>query len=174
MRIRPVFRTLLIVFIPCLLASPTSSAQEKKIKRKDVPAPVMEAFAKAYPRAKIRGTSVEAEKGTTYYEIESMDGSQARDLLYLPDGTVAEIEEVVPAAALPQRVKSAVGGEFPKAKIAKAEKVTKGTVVSYELHVTQGPKRGSIVLSPSGTVVKKSPLKAKTGKKESEEEEEED
>jgi hypothetical protein len=160
------------------MTSPAVPAQEKKISRKDVPAAVLAAFAKSYPHAKIKGTSTEVEKGTTYYEIESLDGAQARDILYLADGTAAEIEEVVAPGALPAPVKTAVGNEFAKAKIEKAEKVTKGTDVSYEVHVRLGSKKGSIVLSPSGTLLEMSPLKALKDKKEKEkkenEEEEED
>jgi hypothetical protein len=170
MRIQRRVPAALILLLSCLLAAPVVPAQDKKISRKDVPAAVLAAFGKAYPHAKIKGTSTETEKGTTYYEIESMDGTQARDILYLADGTASEVEEVVAASSLPGPVKSAVGNEFPKAKIAKAEKVTKGTDVSYEVHVSLGSKKGSILLSPSGTVVEKSPLKAKKEKEENEEE----
>jgi hypothetical protein len=174
MRIQRVLSTGFLLLLSCLLASPAVPAQEKKISRKDVPAAVLSAFARAYPHAKIRGTSTEVEKGTTYYEIESVDGTQARDLLYLADGTVAEIEEVVAASALPAPVKTAVGNEFAKAKIAKAEKVTKGTDVSYEVHVTLGSKKGSVIVDASGKVLEKTPLKVKKEKTEKEETEEEE
>lgn len=177
MRITRVLPAALLLLLVSLPASPPAPAQEKKVNRKDVPAAVLDAFARAYPNAKIKGTSTEVEKGKTYYEIESMDGTQARDILYLADGTAAEIEETVAAAALPEPVKSAVVGEFAKAKIAKAEKVTKGTDVSYEIHVALGSKRASIVVDPSGRILDKSPLKAvkeKKEKKETEEEEEDD
>jgi hypothetical protein len=163
----------LLVLAAAVAASPLH-AQEKKISRKDVPPAVLAAFDKAYPRAKIRGTSTEVEKGTTYYEIESLDGTQARDILYLADGTAAEIEEVVAAGVLPAPVKAAVGKEFAKAKIAKAEKVTKGTAVTYELHLTLGAKKGSIVVDPSGKVLEKTPLKVKEENAEKEGEEEDD
>ena len=141
-------------------------AQEKKISRKDVPPAVLAAFEKAYPHAKIRGTSTEVESGKTYFELESVDGTQSRDVLYLADGTVAEVEEAVPAGALPGAVTSAVGKEFAKAKITKAEKSIRGTDISYEVHVSLGSKRGSIVLDPSGKVLEKNPLKVKKEKTE--------
>ena len=75
---------------------------------------------------------------------------------------------------LPAPVKAAVGKEFAKAKIAKAEKVTKGTAVTYELHLTLGAKKGSIVVDPSGKVLEKTPLKVKEENAEKEGEEEDD
>ena len=163
----------LIVLAAAVAALPLN-AQEKKISKKDVPPPVLTAFEKAYPHAKIRGTSNEVENGKTYFEIESMDGNQARDILYLADGTVTEIEEVVAVGTLPEAVRTAIGKEFPKAKIAKAEKTTKGTDISYEVHVSLGSKRGSVVVDPSGKVLEKNPLKVKKEQTEKEEEAEEE
>ncbi|HTY57490.1 MAG TPA: PepSY-like domain-containing protein [Bacteroidota bacterium] len=163
-----------ILLIAALISPSAAPAQEKKISKKEVPAAVLEAFAKSYPHAKIRGTSTEMEKGTRYYEIESMDGTQARDILYLADGTASEVEEVVSPASLPDKVKGAVAKEFAGAKIVKAEKSMKGNDMSYEIHVTAGGKRGSIVVSPAGAVLEKSALKAKKEKKETEEKDDEE
>ena len=173
MRIQREMASALLLLFPCLLAV-RIHAQEKKISQNELPAVVREAFTRAYPHANIRGTSMEVEKGVTYYEIESLDGTQSRDILYRADGTVAEIEEAVAAGSLPGPVKSAVGKEFAGAKIAKAEKVTKGTAVSYEVHLSQGSKTGSIVVDPSGKILTKSPLKEMKVKEEYEEEEEEE
>jgi hypothetical protein len=69
----------------------------KKFTAKDLPAAVSEAFTKAYPKAVSTGADKEAEKGKTFYEIESLDGTMKRDLLYTPEGKAAEIEEALPA-----------------------------------------------------------------------------
>jgi hypothetical protein len=169
MRTQRVLSTVLLLLLPCLLPAPSARSQEKKIGKKDLPPAVLAAFEKAYPHAKVRGTSTEVEKGTTFFEIESLDGTQARDILYLADGTIAEIEEVVAASELPAPVKTAVGEEFAKAKIAKAERTTKGTEISFEVHVSLGSKRGSIVVDPSGKVIDKHPLKAEKKKTANEE-----
>lgn len=157
-----------------LIASPQAGAQEKKIAKKDVPAAVLSAFAKTYPSAKIKGTSTEVENGKTYYEIESLDGKQARDILYNPDGTVAEIEETISPRALPAPVSTTIALEMPKVVISKAERVQKGAEISYEVHVKLGLKTGSIVVSDSGKVLEKSPLKSVKEKKAREENEEEE
>lgn len=174
MRIKRLLSIALAIVLSGLFITPALPAQEKKIGTKDLPAAVLAAFTKAYPHARIKGASTEVEKGTTYYEIESMDGTQARDILYLADGTATEIEEVVLPAALPVPVKTAVTAEFAKVKISKAERVQRGAEFSYEVHVKLGSKSGSIVVSDSGKVLEKSPLKVKKEKKENEEEEEDD
>ena len=174
MRIQRLFPAALLLLLAGLPVSSRLPAQEKKISKKDVPPPVLTAFEKAYPHAKIRGTSTEVENGKTYFEIESMDGTRSRDILYNADGTVAEIEEVVAVGTLPEAVRTAVGKEFPKAKIAKAERTTKGTDISYEVHVSLGSKRGSVVVDPSGKVLEKNPPKVKKEKTEKEEEGEEE
>ncbi len=76
-----------------LVSTDSSFAQEKKIDKNDLPKAVLNAFQKRYPNAAIKGTSIEKENGKTYYEIESIDGTRRRDLLYTKSGKVAEIEE---------------------------------------------------------------------------------
>ncbi len=171
--LRPSSAMILVLFA-ALLAAPSGDAQEKKIDKKDVPAAVLSAFAKSYPHAKIKGTTSEVEKGTIYYEIESLDGTQARDILYQADGTAVEIEEVISPRALPKSVNAAIASEFGKPLISKAERVRKGAEISYEVHVKLGSKTGSIVVDDSGKVLEKSPLKAKKEAKENEEGEEEE
>jgi len=129
-------------------------AQEKKITAKDVPAAVMKAFKTAYPNATIRGYAREKENGKVLYEIESREGTTTRDVLYNPDGTVAEIEESVAATDLPAEVQQAMKEKFPKAVITKAEKTTAGDKVTYEIVARQGKKRVTIEFDSSGKVLK--------------------
>ena len=66
---------------------------DQRLTRAKVPTPVLAAFARAYPRAVIRGYNSEIEAGVKRYEIESLDAHKTRDVLYKADGTVAEVEE---------------------------------------------------------------------------------
>jgi len=130
-------------------------AQEKKITAKDVPAAVMSAFKSAYPNATIRGYAREKENGKVFYEIESREGTTTRDVLYNPDGTVAEIEESIAGTDLPAEVQQAMKEKYPKAVITKAEKTTAGDKVSYEIVARQGKKRVTIEFDSSGKVLTK-------------------
>jgi len=148
------------------ITSTNAFAQEKKISEKEVPAPVLNSFHNAYPKAVIKGTSMEKEHGKTFYEIESMDGSQRRDLLYAKDGKVAEVEETLAAKDIPDFVKNSIVKKFPKGEINRAEKVTSGDKISYELLVKSGDKKAGVVLDAKGNI-----LKVKKMKKENEKEE---
>jgi len=171
-------RTLSSLLLAYALCAPVLRGQDKPIPRKDIPPPVLAAFHKAYPAARIRGSSTETEKGNTYYEIESIDGKQSRDILYLADGTAAEIEEAIPAKSLPAAVRDAVTKEFHKAEITKAERVTKGAAISYEIHVRRGSQHGAVVVDTTGNVLERhalaTPKKTPPRGKKDEDEEEDD
>ena len=154
----------------CFLVAVLANAQEKKVTKKEVPAAVISAFQKAYPEAKIKGYAKEIEEGKTYFEIESMNGKASLDALYLADGTVAEVEESIAPSALPSPVSDAVSAKHSGAKIVKAERTTHGNAVTYELRVTAGKTKMSMMVDPSGKVVKES----KAGAKKEEKEERED
>ena len=134
----------------------SASAQEAQVKEKDVPAAVIAAFRSAYPNATIRGYAREKENGKTFYEIESKEGDKTRDVLYNPDGTVAEMEESVTATELPAAAQEAIHSKYPRAVITKAERVTVGSKVGYEVSAKQGRKRISFEFDSEGKVVKSS------------------
>jgi len=143
---------------------------EKKIAKKELPSAVLTAFEKAYPEAKILGTSMETEDSTTYFEIESKDGKVKRDLLYKADGTVKEIEERVAQTDLPAAIKEAIAKEYPKGKIRKGEKTTRDNVVEYELIVRNGKDKLEVVLDETGKIVKTENMNAKEKEEEKDEE----
>jgi hypothetical protein len=145
-------------------------AQEKTIDKTKVPTPVLKAFQDAYPTANVKAYKTETEKGKTYFEIESVDGKISRDLLYTADGLVAEIEESVELNQLPEAVAKALKKDFPSGKIAKSEKTTHGSDISYEFVITSGKKKYEASYSPLGKQVSKEEIKAKKSKGEDEEE----
>jgi hypothetical protein len=146
---------------------------DQKIKAKDLPAAINAAFQKAYPNAKIKGTSKEVENGKTIFEVESVDGKITRDLLYNADGTVIEIEETIAVKALPSEVANALKKGFPKGKVMKSEKLTKGEAIQYEMVILSGKEQHEVVFDTRGAIVKdtKKTPKAKEGKEEKEENE---
>jgi uncharacterized membrane protein YkoI len=135
------------------LLSFSAVAQEKKLTEKDVPAAVITAFKNAYPKATIRGYALEKEHGKTFYEIESNEGTTQRDVQYNPDGTVAEVEESIPASELPAAAQAAIRKQYPKAVISLAEKTVAGDKVGYEVSAKQGTKRISMEFDAKGKVL---------------------
>ena len=130
-------------------------AQDVKLRKKQVPHAVITAFQSAYPQATIRGFAREKENGKVYYEVESVEGQTTRDVLYNPDGTVAEIEESMAAGGLPADALEALRAKYPGAVVTKAEKITRGDITEYEAHAKIGKKRVSMEFDASGTPLKK-------------------
>ena len=157
----------------CFALASGALAGDTEISKKDLPAAVLTAFEKAYPKAEIKGLTKEKENGKTFYEIESVDGKLSRDLLYLADGTVVEIEEGVPPGDLPASVKAAVGKEHPQGKIVKSEKVTRGSEVTYAFQVKSGKATYGMAVAPDGTVIKNQKAGSEKGGKEAKEEKDE-
>jgi hypothetical protein len=137
-----------------LAVTATAGDQEKKIGKKDLPAPVLSAFEKAYPKAKITEMAREEENGVTYYEIESKDGKIKRDLLYTVEGVLTAAEEKIDPKDLPEAVSQAIKSGYPKAKVEKAEKINRGDTLEYEVIVEEGKTETELVFDPSGKLLK--------------------
>src|SRR6266851_5607945 len=78
-----------------LLLAAAVSAQEKKIKRSDLPPAVEKTVAAQSEGATIKGFSTEKEKGQTLYEVELMVNGHSKDISMAADGSIVEIEEQV-------------------------------------------------------------------------------
>jgi hypothetical protein len=118
-----------------------------------LPPAVLDAFHKAYPKAVIRGTDKETEKGVTYYEIESVDGKMNRDLLYTGDGKTVEIEEGLAPGALPAAVTQALAKAYPGCKVLKAEDLLKDGKKLFELQILVKDKKIGVTMDPFGKII---------------------
>ena len=157
-----------------VIAMFSAQAQEKKIAIKDLPAAVTAAFQQTYPKATITGAATEVEDGKMMYEVESKDGTINRDLLFTEKGEVFEIEESIHPDVLPADIKSVLEKQFTKYKLIKAEKITHGAKVEYELKVKSHKKTYAVVLDSGAKIVKSDVMKTKKEHKENKEKEERD
>src|SRR5260370_12092584 len=116
-------RTILFVAIAAsgLLLVGAASAQEKKIKRSDLPPAVEKTVAAQSAGATIRGFSTEKEKGQTFYEAEMMVNGHSKDVLIAVDGSIVEIEEQVALDSLSPEAKAGVQAKAGKGKLVKVE-----------------------------------------------------
>src|SRR5260370_22386662 len=89
-----------------LLLAGTASAQEKKIKRSDLPAAVEKTVAAQSEGATIKGFSTEKENGQTLYEAEMTVNGHSKDISMTADGSIVEIEEQDAFASLTADVKA--------------------------------------------------------------------
>ena len=119
-----------------------------------VPAPVMQAFKDAYPKAEIQRMASLAEGGEVKYEIECVDGGTSRRVGYLADGTLDAVSEEVENEGLPEPVTAAVEAKYPGSKIVMAVCNTNDGATTYLLKVVAGGRRITMVLNPDGTLVR--------------------
>ena len=78
----------------------SASAQEKRIKRSDLPAAVEKTVAVQSKGATIRGFSEEKENGQTTYEAQMLVNGHSKDVQMDANGAVIEIEEQVDLQAV--------------------------------------------------------------------------
>lgn len=166
MKLSKIFTFAAILIMMSLIRSNSSFAQEKKIDLNKVPKAVLASFHKAYPNAEIKGTSTEKEKGHKYYEIESMEGSKHIDLLISKSGKIEEVEETIPASELPSPVMKTLNAKFQGLKINRAEKVTSGKKITFELSIESNNKKHGVVILPDGKIIKSKNLNKENEKEE--------
>jgi len=142
--------TLAIALGLTVIASQTS-AQERKLKRSELPAAVQQAAAAQTRGAKVRGYSTEKENGQVTYEVEMTMRGHKRDVTLDSAGTVLEVEEQVSLDSLPAAVRTGLRQLAGSGHITKVESLTKrGTLVAYEARVRTGTKRSEIQVGPDG------------------------
>ncbi len=134
-----------------LLFAGIASAQEKKIKRSDLPPAVEKTVAAQTAGATIRGFSTEKENGQTLYEVELMVNGHSKDISMAADGSIVEIEEQVALDSLSADVKAGLHAKSGKGKILKVESFTKkDKLVAYEAQVDTNGKKSEIQVGPDG------------------------
>ena len=134
-----------------LLLVGTATAQEKKIKRSDLPPAVEKTVAEQSSGATIRGFSTEKEKGQTLYEVEMTVNGHSKDVLMAADGSIVEVEEQVAPDSLSAEVKAGLQAKAGKGKIVKIESLTKkGKLVAYEARVETNGKKSEVQVGPDG------------------------
>ncbi len=134
-----------------LLLVGAASAQEKKIKRSDLPPAVEKTVAAQSAGATIRGFSTEKEKGQTLFEVEMTVNGHSKDISMATDGSIVEIEEQVALDSLSPEVKAGLQAKAGKGKILKVESLTKkDKLVAYEARVVTNGKKSEVQVGPDG------------------------
>jgi len=128
-----------------------AQAQEKKIKREDLPPAVEKTVAAQRQGATIKGFSSEVEAGKTLYEVELTVKGHGKDISMDKDGKIVEVEEEVAMDSLPPEVKAGLTKAAGSGTITEVESLTKGgELVAYEADVKNGSKRSEVQVGPNG------------------------
>ena len=147
-----ILRTSSVAVLAGLFVTGICLAQEKKIKRSDLPPTVEKAVAEVSKGANIKGYSEETENGKTTYEIEMVVNGHTKDVELDPSGAILEIEEEASMDSLPANVKAGLKAKAVGGKILKVETLTKsGKLVAYEAKVQSAAgKKSEIQVGPDG------------------------
>lgn len=128
-----------------------AQAQEKKLKREQLPPAVEKTVATESQGATINGFATEVERGKRLYEVELTLSGRSKDISMDKNGKVVEVEEEVTMDSLPAAVQEGLRKAAGAGTIGKIESLTKsGKLVAYEAQVKTGAKRSEIQVGPNG------------------------
>src|SRR6202051_296705 len=126
-------------------------AQEKHLKKSDLPAAVLKVADQQSQGATVRGYASETEDGKLQYEGSRTVDGHTKDVAIAPDGTINEIEEQVFLDKLPSSVRDALQKKAAPGRIVKVESLTKrDQLVAYEAQIITGGKKSEIQVGPDG------------------------
>jgi len=147
LNIRLTITAVVIVLATCSLVV----AQEKKLKREQLPPAVEKTVARESQGATIKGFATEIENGKRLYEVELTVDGLSKDISMDKNGNIVEVEAEVKMDSLPADVQEGLHKAAGSGTIGKIESLTKtGKLVAYEAHVKTGTKRSEIQVGPNG------------------------
>src|SRR5215831_9421585 len=88
-----------------MLSLMDASAQEKKLKKSDLPPAVQKTADEQSKGATVKGYASEREDGKLLYEVELEVNGRTRDVTMSADGAVLEVEDQVDFKSLPAPVR---------------------------------------------------------------------
>ena len=152
MRVKLIF-LMSVTLLMTLAVSAQTVTLERPVGKTDVPSPVLKAFKSAYPQASARSYMKVEVNGVPFYRIASLEKDLHRNVTYNPDGSVAKLEERIAANELPAVAQQAIQEKYPKAKVARAEKVTQGDRIEYKADVRKGGKSFDLFFDADGKLI---------------------
>jgi uncharacterized membrane protein YkoI len=146
-----------ILLLAAAARAQTDSA-EKKLKKAEVPAPVLEAVTRKYPNAKLRNFGEETDEGKKVYEVELTSGKDQVSIDVSPEGKILAEETVIAPATLPVPIKAALqASKYKGWRIARAETVVhdeRPDTLEYEVVVQSKKEKFEVVLDKAGKITK--------------------
>ena len=144
------FRIVILIVFAAVLFS-AAVAQEKKIKRSDLPPAVEKTVAAESKGATIRGFAQEVENGQINYEAELMVNGHSKDISMDATGAIVEVEEQVAIDSLPAAVKDGLQAKAGQGRLVKVESIVKhDKLVAYEAQIMKDGKRSEGQVGPDG------------------------
>ncbi len=130
----------------------TNYANAQKVKEANVPTKVKQSFAAKYPNSKIDKWEKEGDAFEAVFNLNNIHSSA----VFTANGTFKEIEQRIPATALPAAVITYCTTNFKNHKLTESATITdaQGKLV-YEAEMTKGIKHIDVLFDDKGNVLKK-------------------
>jgi len=123
---------------------------EDEVPISRIPQAARAALLKYAGGAPLKEVEREKENGVELYSAEWKANGREHEAKVTADGVLVELEEKVPAGAVPAAVRSAATKLFPNgAKV----KFQKKTIVLYEVEAKVAGKEREVLISPTGKVL---------------------
>ncbi|MBI3505042.1 MAG: PepSY-like domain-containing protein [Proteobacteria bacterium] len=148
MKITGCWRVAAAAFALSFVIIPRAGGTE--LDKREVPAAVLDAFAKRFPKATVKKYLKEDRDGKVVFEIESINADFKTDVIVSADGVLLETEEAIPLKRVPKAAMKAAKAKHPIAKVEAAEKITRGAQVLYEVIFLENGKKVDVVLDHQG------------------------
>lgn len=136
-------RTLVIEAAGKLLVAKT------EVSNDTLPLPVHKTLDAHSQGAKIEKISQVNKSGKNYYEVELQVEGHKKEVVIEPSGELTKVEEVIPLAAVPPLVKSAIEKSASRGKFLKVKSIIlSGKLVAYEAAVEVNGIKSEFKLTP--------------------------
>lgn len=135
----------------CFSFASLCHAQEKRVKKSDLPTAVQKTADEQSTGATVRGYLQEIEDGKLMYEVKLTVDGHSKSVGIDENGNLMEIEEQVELGTLSPEVRKGLQNKGGDGKITKVESITKhGLLVAYEAQVLTGTKKTEVQVGPDG------------------------
>ncbi len=101
----------------------------------DIPAPVLEAFAKSYPGVLVKHYDHNRKNGQSVYDISFTLADKKMEVRYAIDGRLLKVEEMITSDSLPGNIRQKIDSFFHASRITKAARVLKDGQLFYDVKV---------------------------------------
>ena len=133
-------------------------ADDEPIKVGDLPKAVTAAVKAKYPKGEMTKAMKEEEHGKTTYEVIVEIEGKKLDVAVSTAGKILEVEQSIAVESLPKEVTAAIKAKYPRAKVKKAEQVSKFEEDEEEklyevVLASEGKVDVEVKVSPKGKII---------------------
>ncbi|MGH8014588.1 MAG: hypothetical protein ACREBV_00155 [Candidatus Zixiibacteriota bacterium] len=167
--------SLFIIVLAGLLAAVVLVAEEvQEEKEIKVPDKIITAFQKSFPGVVVRGYDKEVVDGKAHFEIETQVDKLEKTFVYLEDATLLQIEEEIMTKSLPEIIVASLNKAHPKSELDEADKITRGSVIEYEVVIEVDKKEMELLVAADGKILSVAELDDNDENDDDDEEEDDD